>query len=186
MGSSYYKLEKWKSGQFIKLTRNVNSTQGQAKIDNLLSRIIPDKAAQFLELSADTVSYTHLPQDISEPDLTQENLNQENTTEDNINQDNIGNTLDTAPISDTTNETSNVITIESDDLWQRIKNGYTMPNSKSSLVSRHEDYYTSNPDYVRRMVERSQKYLFHIDVYKRQLIGTGIGAAVGAIYDITK
>ena len=109
------------------------------------------------------------PQDISEPDLTQENLNQENTTEDNINQNNIGNTLDTAPISDTTNETSNVITIESDDLWQRIKNGYTMPNSKSSLVSRHEDYYTSNPDYVRRMVERSQKYLFHIveEVEKR-------------------
>ena len=109
------------------------------------------------------------PQDISEPDLTQENLNQENTTEDNINQNNIGNTLDTAPISDTINETSNVITIESDDLWQRIKNGYTMPNSKSSLVSRHEDYYTSNPDYVRRMVERSQKYLFHIveEVEKR-------------------
>ena len=44
-----------------------------------------------------------------------------------------------------------------------------MPNSKSSLVSRHEDYYTSNPDYVRRMVERSQKYLFHIveEVEKR-------------------
>ena len=55
VGSSYYKLEKWKSGQFIKLTRNVNSTQGQAKIDNLLSRIIPDKAAQFLELSADNI-----------------------------------------------------------------------------------------------------------------------------------
>lgn len=55
VGSHYYKLEKWKNGQFLKLTRNENATQGQAKIDNLLSRIIPDKAAQFLELSADNI-----------------------------------------------------------------------------------------------------------------------------------
>lgn len=60
VGSSYYKLERWKNGQFIKLTRNANSTQGQAKIDNLLSRIIPDKAAQFLELSADNIDQMSL------------------------------------------------------------------------------------------------------------------------------
>lgn len=55
VGSHYYKLDSWKNGQYLKLTRNVNATQGQAKIDNLLSRIIPDKAAQFLELSADNI-----------------------------------------------------------------------------------------------------------------------------------
>jgi peptide/nickel transport system substrate-binding protein len=55
VGSHYYKLESWKNGQYIKLTRNTNATQGQAKIDDLLSRIIPDKAAQFLELSADNI-----------------------------------------------------------------------------------------------------------------------------------
>ena len=55
VGSHYYKLEQWKNGQYLKLTRNVNATQGQAKIDHLLSRIIPDKAAQFLELSADNI-----------------------------------------------------------------------------------------------------------------------------------
>lgn len=55
VGSHYYKLEKWKNGQYLKLTRNINATQGQAKIDHLISRIIPDKAAQFLELSADNI-----------------------------------------------------------------------------------------------------------------------------------
>lgn len=60
VGSHYYKLKSWKNGQYIKLTRNANSTQGVAKIDNLLSRIIPDKAAQFLELSADNIDMMSL------------------------------------------------------------------------------------------------------------------------------
>ncbi|HSI38714.1 MAG TPA: peptide-binding protein [Methylotenera sp.] len=55
VGSHYYKLDSWKNGQYLKLTRNPNATQGQAEIDALLSRIIPDKAAQFLELSADNI-----------------------------------------------------------------------------------------------------------------------------------
>lgn len=55
VGSHYYKLESWKNGQHLKLTRNPNATQGQAKIDHLISRIIPDKASQFLELSADNI-----------------------------------------------------------------------------------------------------------------------------------
>ncbi|OIQ89565.1 oligopeptide-binding protein AppA precursor [mine drainage metagenome] len=55
VGSNYYKLDSWKNGQYLKLTRNPNATQGQARIDSLLSRIIPDKAAQFLELSADNI-----------------------------------------------------------------------------------------------------------------------------------
>jgi len=55
VGSHYYQLDNWKNGQFLKLTRNPNASQGQAKITNLMSRIIPDKAAQFLELSADNI-----------------------------------------------------------------------------------------------------------------------------------
>ena len=55
VGSHYYKLDSWKNGQYLRLTRNANATQGQARIDSLLSRIIPDKAAQFLELSADNI-----------------------------------------------------------------------------------------------------------------------------------
>jgi peptide/nickel transport system substrate-binding protein len=55
VGSHYYKLSDWKNGQYLKLSRNPNASQGQANIEHLLSRIIPDKAAQFLELSADNI-----------------------------------------------------------------------------------------------------------------------------------
>jgi len=55
VGSHYYQLDQWKKGESISLKRNVNATQGQAKIDHLVSRIIPDRAAQFLELMADNI-----------------------------------------------------------------------------------------------------------------------------------
>ncbi len=80
----------------------------------------------------------------------------------------LGDSLDTR-IHNDANDQSNVINIGSDDLWQRIKDGYAMPDSTSDLVANHENWYSSRPDYVRRMVERSQKYLFHIveEVEKR-------------------
>lgn len=55
IGSHYYQLASWKNGESISLVRNPNATQGSAKIERLLSRIIPDKAAQFLELMADNI-----------------------------------------------------------------------------------------------------------------------------------
>ncbi len=55
VGSHYYQLDQWKKGESISLKPNVNATQGQAKIDHLVSRIIPDRAAQFLELMADNI-----------------------------------------------------------------------------------------------------------------------------------
>ena len=63
----------------------------------------------------------------------------------------------------------NELRIERDDLWQRIKNGYAMPESTSPLTRNHEEWYSSRPDYVKRMVERSQRYLFHVveEVEKR-------------------
>lgn len=59
--------------------------------------------------------------------------------------------------------------IERDDLWQRIKNGYAIPESTSNLTQKHEEWYSSRPDYIKRMVERSQRYLFHVveEVEKR-------------------
>lgn len=55
VGSHYYQLDQWKKGERITLKRNPNATQGQANIDHLISRIIPDRAAQFLELMADNI-----------------------------------------------------------------------------------------------------------------------------------
>lgn len=72
-------------------------------------------------------------------------------------------------LQDNANDQLGAMLIDSEDLWQRIKNGYAMPDSTSALVTRHEEWYSSRPDYIRRMVERSQRYLFHIveEVEKR-------------------
>ncbi len=48
------------------------------------------------------------------------------------------------------------------DLWERIRRGFAMPNLESDLVSDREQWYTTRPDYMLRMTERSRKYLFHI------------------------
>lgn len=55
VGSHYYKLDEWTVGQRISLVRNPNATQGQARIERLISRIIPDKATQFFELLANNI-----------------------------------------------------------------------------------------------------------------------------------
>ena len=66
-------------------------------------------------------------------------------------------------------EDSTAYSLGQDDLWTRIKAGYDMPNIKSEYTANHEAWYASRPDYMKRMVERSQKYLFHIveEVQKR-------------------
>ncbi|MDR2220120.1 MAG: LysM peptidoglycan-binding domain-containing protein [Methylobacillus sp.] len=55
------------------------------------------------------------------------------------------------------------------DLWDRIKDGYAMPDLDSPLTAASESWYAARPDYMNRMVERSQRYLFHIveEVQKR-------------------
>jgi peptide/nickel transport system substrate-binding protein len=60
VGSHYYQLGDWKHGERISLIRNPNATQGQPRIDRLVSRFIPDPAAQFLELMADNIDLMNL------------------------------------------------------------------------------------------------------------------------------
>ncbi|OQW69531.1 MAG: peptide-binding protein [Proteobacteria bacterium ST_bin12] len=55
VGSHYYKLDSWAHGENLKLSRNPNSVLGPANIDKLVTRIIPDNSAQFLELMADNI-----------------------------------------------------------------------------------------------------------------------------------
>jgi len=57
----------------------------------------------------------------------------------------------------------------SEDLRDRIISGYGMPELQSQYTTNHESWYAARPDYVKRMVARSQKYLFHIveEVEKR-------------------
>ena len=48
------------------------------------------------------------------------------------------------------------------DLWERIRKGYQMPNLETDLVNDRTQWYASKPEYLQRMSERSSKYLFHI------------------------
>lgn len=55
------------------------------------------------------------------------------------------------------------------DLWQRIRNGYGMAALQSPFTATHESWYAARPQYMQRMVDRSQRYLYHIveEVQKR-------------------
>ena len=48
------------------------------------------------------------------------------------------------------------------DLWERIRKGYQMPDLDSELVDDRTQWYANKPDYLQRMSERSSKYLYHI------------------------
>ena len=58
---------------------------------------------------------------------------------------------------------------DTDDLWQRIRNGFALKQLNSPLVATHVEWYAERPDYLRRTIERSKMYLFHImeEVQKR-------------------
>ncbi|MEY8876217.1 MAG: transglycosylase SLT domain-containing protein [Leptothrix sp. (in: b-proteobacteria)] len=48
------------------------------------------------------------------------------------------------------------------DLWQRVRDGFGMPDLRNDLVAEHERWYASRPDYVQRMTDRGGRYLYHI------------------------
>ncbi|NWG86801.1 MAG: transglycosylase SLT domain-containing protein [Hydrogenophilaceae bacterium] len=55
------------------------------------------------------------------------------------------------------------------DLWERIRAGLDLADTKPELVQVHEQWFTNRPAYLNRTVERSRLYLFHIveEVEKR-------------------
>ena len=48
------------------------------------------------------------------------------------------------------------------DLWQRVRQGFAMPDVDTALVRKWEQFYATRPDYVLRITERGGRYLFHI------------------------
>src|SRR5207244_11021702 len=48
------------------------------------------------------------------------------------------------------------------DLWQRIRQGFAMPDLDNALVQKQMAYYAARPDYLQRMFDRSRLYLYHI------------------------
>ncbi len=83
--------------------------------------------------------------------------------------DHIDSDLTADPIEEFISEHDDSSYIGQDDIWERIRSGFSMPDIDSEYTAKHENWYASRPDYVQRMLERSQKYLFHIveEVEKR-------------------
>lgn len=50
------------------------------------------------------------------------------------------------------------------DVWSRIRDGFKIDDSADAnpLVAKHVAWYAARPEYLRRMVERSRRYLYHI------------------------
>src|SRR5437588_398822 len=57
------------------------------------------------------------------------------------------------------------------DLWQRIRQGFAIPDIDSALVDKHTAYYAARPEYLQRVFDRSRLYLYHIveEIEKRGL-----------------
>ena len=47
-------------------------------------------------------------------------------------------------------------------LWERIRNGFGLPDVATPLVREQEEWFASRPDYIKRTVARSSRYLYHI------------------------
>jgi membrane-bound lytic murein transglycosylase D len=54
------------------------------------------------------------------------------------------------------------LTTPPDDLWQRVRNGFGMSDLHSPLVADRQAWYLNRPELLKRVLERSRKYLHHI------------------------
>ncbi len=49
-----------------------------------------------------------------------------------------------------------------DDLWQRVRNGFSMPNLDNPLVADRQAWYLNRPEVLKSILNRSRRYLFYI------------------------
>lgn len=54
------------------------------------------------------------------------------------------------------------LTRSADDIIERLRKGFALADINTDLVLHHQQWYLNRPDYMRRMVERSSRYLHHI------------------------
>ena len=55
-----------------------------------------------------------------------------------------------------------VLSIEELDVWQRIRNGFGIPNLDNPLVISQTKWYSARPEYIQRTTTRASRYLFHV------------------------
>ena len=56
----------------------------------------------------------------------------------------------------------NDISITEVDVWERIRQGFAIPDLNNQQVTHQLDWYSTRPDYIQRTTERGSRYLFHI------------------------
>ena len=54
------------------------------------------------------------------------------------------------------------LTVQPNDLWQRVRNGFSMPNLDSPLVAERQAWYLNRPEMLKRILQRSRRYLYYI------------------------
>lgn len=54
------------------------------------------------------------------------------------------------------------LTVEADDLWERMRRGFSMPDLNTELVTDRQIYYINRPGALRQIFTRGQRYLYHI------------------------
>lgn len=54
------------------------------------------------------------------------------------------------------------LTVQPDDLWTRLRNGFGMPDLQSPLVADRQAYYLNRPEMLKNMLRRSRRYLHYI------------------------
>lgn len=54
------------------------------------------------------------------------------------------------------------LTVAPDDLWQRIRNGFAMPDLDNPLVADRQAWYLNHPEFLRSVLNRGRRYLYHI------------------------
>lgn len=54
------------------------------------------------------------------------------------------------------------LTTQPNDLWQRVRNGFAMPDLDNRLVADRQAWYLNRPDFLRSLFNRSRRYLYHI------------------------
>ena len=70
----------------------------------------------------------------------------------------IGSVVVTNPLAPRTVD----LTLRPDDIWDRIRTGFGIPNLESPIVAEQQAWYLAHPDYLRRAVDRSSLYLYHV------------------------
>ena len=79
----------------------------------------------------------------------------------------LANDLTMSPVSsdntyDPRDPATQVLNMEELDVWQRIRNGFGIPDLDNPLVGTQTDWYSARPEYIQRTTTRASRYLFHV------------------------